>query len=396
MRESYASTMYEYYESRAKFGRKALFLRLFLALVFLATLGFAGGVLYLLFFLVPFEQWLVDSGTSQGTIDVVLDVLILGWVLVGFLLTGLYARLFLRRGRGLLGAGAVAVASVAGAVVVFFLMLDNDFLAAAGQLGQQSAQEDQRLVFGPYPDAERLEELEAEGYDGVIALLSPKVPFERVLLEQEEDNGKSAGIRVYSRPMLPWISGNEASLEAIKALASQEDKQFYIHCYLGKHRVDIVRQELEAEAPDPTEREVDLPYRFERGRVKTYEGERIILGPYPTEEEWFEYVLRRDVDEIVSTLDPDNPDDAPWIEEERKIAEENGLKFTLMPLDPLSPDPGAAQKVVRHVREADGKVYVHDFLDAKRFEAVERGLNQEAPKGADQAGAEGRARRGPG
>jgi hypothetical protein len=54
--------MYEYYESRAKFGRKACILRLFLALALLATLGSAG-VLYLLFFLVPFEQWLVDSGT---------------------------------------------------------------------------------------------------------------------------------------------------------------------------------------------------------------------------------------------------------------------------------------------------------------------------------------------
>jgi hypothetical protein len=386
--------MYEYYESRAKLGRKAFLLRLLLALVFLATLGFAGGVLYLLFFLVPFEQWLVDSGVSQGTIDVVLDVLIVGWVVFGFLLTLLYARLFLRRGGNLLGAVAVAAVSVAGAIAVFFLMLDNDLLAAAGQLGQQSAEEGQRLVFGPYPDAERLAELEDEGYDGVIALLSPKVPFEGVLLEQEKDNGKDAGIPVYSRPMLPWITGNEASLEAIKALAAQEDKQFYIHCYLGKHRVDIVRQELEAEAPDPTEKEIDLPYRFERGQVKTYEGERIILGPYPTEEEWFEYVLRRDVDEIVSTLDTDNPQDARWIEEERKIAEDNGLKFTLMPLDSLSPDPTAAQEVVRHVKNAEGKVYVHDFLDAKRFEAIERGLNQGAPAGADRAGAEGHARRG--
>ena len=388
--------MYDNYESRTKLGRKAFLLRLLLAFVFLATLGFAGGVLYLLFFLVPSEQWLVDSGVSQETIDVVLDVLIVGWVVFGFLLTLLYARLFLRRGGNLLGGAAVAVVSVAGAIGVFFLMLDNDLLAAAGQLGQQSADEGQRLVFGPYPDAERLAELEDEGYDGVIALLSPKVPFERVLLEQEEDNGKDAGIRVYSRPMLPWITGNEASLEAIKALAAQRDKQFYIHCYLGKHRVDIVRQELEAEAPDPTEREVDLPYRFERGQVKTYEGERIILGPYPTEEEWFEFVLRRDVDEIVSTLDPDNPQDARWIEEERKIAEDNGLKFTLMPLEPVSPDPAAVREVVRHVRDAQGKVYVHDFLDAERFEAIERGLNRGAPEEADQAGAEGRARRGPG
>lgn len=220
----------------------------------------------------------------------------------------------------------------------------------------------------------------------MIALLSPKVPFERVLLQQEEDNGKEAGIRVYSRPMLPWITGNEASLESVKALAVQEDKQFYIHCYLGKHRVDIVRQELEATAPDPTEREVDLPYRFERGEVITYEGERIILGPYPTEEEWFEFVLRRDVDEVVSTLDPDNPDDAPWIEQERKIAEENGLEFTLMPLDPLSPDSAAVREVVRHVRDAEGKVYLHDFLDAKGFEALKKDLDRRYPGGADEAG----------
>jgi hypothetical protein len=38
---------------------------------------------------------------------------------------------------------------VAAAVGVFFLMLDNDLLAAAGQLGQQSADKGRRLVFGP-------------------------------------------------------------------------------------------------------------------------------------------------------------------------------------------------------------------------------------------------------
>ena len=141
--------MYEYYESKAKFGRKAFLLRLSLALVFLATLGFAGGVLYLLFFLVPFEQRLVNAGVSQGTIDTALDVLIVGWVLIGFLLTLIYARLFLRRGRALLAGVGVTVASVAAAVAVFFLMLDNDLMAAAGQLGQQSADKGRRLVFGP-------------------------------------------------------------------------------------------------------------------------------------------------------------------------------------------------------------------------------------------------------
>jgi hypothetical protein len=48
----------------------------------------------------------------------VLDVLIVGWVLFGFLLTLIYARLFLRRGRSLLVGVRSAVASVAAAVGV--------------------------------------------------------------------------------------------------------------------------------------------------------------------------------------------------------------------------------------------------------------------------------------
>ena len=56
-----------------------------------------------------------------------------------------------------------------------------------------------------------------------------------------------------------------------------------------------------------------------------------------------------------------------------------------MPLDPLSPDPATAQEVVRHVRDAEGKVFVHDFLDAKRFEALKRGLGQQDPGDTDAA-----------
>lgn len=365
--------MHQYYETRKKIGRGPLALRASLALVFLLTLGFAGGVLYLLFFLVPFEQRLVDGGISQDTVDLILAALVLAWILFGLAATAVYARLFLGQGRRLIGAALAALASVAAASFVFFFLLDNDLMAAAGQLGQQSTRGDQRIVYGPYPDAEQLDELRDEGYDGVIALLSPKIPFEKVLLDKELKNGEAAGIPVYSRPMLPWISGNKDSLAAIRALADQRDKQFYIHCYLGKHRVDLVRQDLGA--AEARARDVVLPDRFERGRVVPFDDGRAVLGPYPTDDEWFEYVLRRDVDEIVSTLDPSNPDDRPWIERERRIAEENGVKFTLMPLK-ATPDPEAADKVADYVAASDRRIYVHDFLPAGRFEALRTGLER--------------------
>ena len=84
------------------------------------------------------------------------------------------------------------------------------------------------------------------------------------------------------------------------------EKRFYIHCYLGKHRVDLVRQTV---APgEATEEHEPLPDAFERGRLAVFGEEEVILGPYPTDEEWFDFVLRRDVEEVVSTLNPNNPD----------------------------------------------------------------------------------------
>jgi hypothetical protein len=57
-----------------------------------------------------------------------------------------------------------------------------------------------------------------------------------------------------------------------------------------------------------------------------------------------------------------------------------------MPLDPFSPDPAAVREVVHRARDADGKVYVHDFLDAERFEALRRELDRQTPGGANRAG----------
>jgi protein tyrosine phosphatase (PTP) superfamily phosphohydrolase (DUF442 family) len=106
--------------------------------------------------------------------------------------------------------------------------------------------------------------------------------------------------------------------------------------------------------------------------------EQIILGPYPTAEEWFNSIIRWGTDEIVSTLRPDDSEDIPWIEKKRRIAEENDLVFTLMPLDPESPDPDTAREIAAYVRSRDGKVYVHDFLESERLRALESALRRDA------------------
>ena len=156
------------------------------------------------------------------------------------------------------------------------------------------------------------------------------------------------------------------------------EKRYYIHCYLGKHRVDLVR---ETAAPgEATEEDEPLPDSFERGRLTTFGDEEVILGPYPTDEEWFEFVLRRDVDEIISTLNPKNPADVPWIEKEREIARENSLTFTLMPLNPNAPKPSAVKEIASYAQSRDHKVYVHSFNVDRRYESLESALRRKATK----------------
>lgn len=346
-------------------------------ILFLGSFGFTGGVLFLLFFLVPFEQRLQDWGSSQETINFLLTVLTVGWVIVGILATALYSFLFLQRRKDLPAGVGVLAFTLMATFGTFYFLLDTDLMAAVGQLGEGSV-ENEQLTFGPYPDAQRLEELENEGYDGVITLLNPSLPFENVLLEQELQQGEETGIEVYSYPMLPWVSKNEESLAAINQLVAGNEGRYYIHCYLGKHRVELVRRELAGATEDAvTVEEEPLKSSLERGRLSAFDQEQIVLGPYPTDEEWVDAVLRRNVEEVVSTLDPTNPEDASLIENERQIAEDNGLIFTERPLSAESPGPVAVQEIAEYVESLDHKVYVHEFSTSERFRALEQALQEE-------------------
>jgi hypothetical protein len=121
-------------------------------ILFLGSFSFTGGVFFLLFFLVPFEQWLQDRGTSQQTINVLLTVLTLGWAVIGIIAMSLYSFLFLQRRRDLPAAFGVLVLTLMASFGTFYFLLDTDLMATVGQLGEGSVENDQ-LTFGPYPDA---------------------------------------------------------------------------------------------------------------------------------------------------------------------------------------------------------------------------------------------------
>lgn len=337
------------------------------------------GGLCLLYVAVPLEARLRAAGLPQGQIDRALQVVIAVWGLVSLLVAWLYGRSFLAAGRRpgpALGVAGLSLA-VAGAVFALFLHTGSG-LVALTRGGRESLGE--RFTFGPYPDLAALQQLKAEGYGAVVSLLSPAIPFEQVLLDQEIANAKKVGLKVYSFPMLPWVSDNAGALASIKALAAGSQQRLYFHCYLGKHRVLLVQEMLAAQGDAPEAVLEPLPASLERGPIRAYEGERILVGPYPTDEEWFAVLLRRQVKEVVLTLDPANPDNQPWLDQASKIAQGYGIVLSSYPLSGQYPDPAAVKQIATYVRGLDHKVYVLGFKAGNWQTALDQALSGGEPQ----------------
>ncbi len=107
----------------------------------------------------------------------------------------------------------------------------------------------ERILIGPYQDFDELKRLRNEnGINVVISLLNPALPQERALLKSEMMSSRRLGITVYNYPLTHLdLKGKEnrkmayALIELIKDL---ENRKIYIHCYLGRHRVNFIRSEL--------------------------------------------------------------------------------------------------------------------------------------------------------
>ncbi len=331
--------------------------RWLLAALFFLCFAFAGGAVFLLFLLVPIEHWLAGREWRQEAIDEVAGSLVYGWFVIAMLATFLYYRFMLARkfrpwpALGLLGFVFLAAC---GAFAVF--LNTGTSVIAARRSGAEAVT--RNLTFGSYPDLAQLKFLKEQGYDGVITLLHPLVPFEKVLLDEEEENGREAGIEILSFPMLPWIAENKAALDGVRKLI-QGNKRYYVHCYLGQHRANLVRN-LATGGKGVDEDTVRALFRggLERGTLLSYDQRRIVVGPFPTDEEWFATVLRLGVREVVVTLDPKKPQNQSWIEKTQKIARDYDFQLTSIPLDSSSPDPGAVSRIANYVKGVDHKVYV--------------------------------------
>lgn len=189
------------------------------------------------------------------------------------------------------------------------------------------------FVFGPYPDEARLDSLKDRRFDGVISLLHEMVvPAEPTLLRKETDYGEKIGLEVKNIPMLPWISGNEKSLEEIKKLLDTGRGLYYVHCYLGRDRVNVFKSlvekygaETEIQKIGAIRRIEEMP-QMERGKYYKLE-ENVCLTPFPTDEEFFSYVLNGYFRTVISMLDSSLVENSEWVRKEKEVMAAYGMNY---------------------------------------------------------------------
>jgi hypothetical protein len=146
----------------------------------------------------------------------------------------------------------IAISSFVFALIGFWILLTpanpvtDIFRAPVSDMGKP-------VITGPYPVREDFEELSQHGVGVDVSLLDPKIPYERVLLDQERMNARRYGMRFFDFPMASILGqklGTDYYCEATHAANTidslrRRDK-VYLHCYLGEHRMVTVKKMLAA------------------------------------------------------------------------------------------------------------------------------------------------------
>lgn len=353
--------MAKLFSGRPTPGQVGLFLFLWL------FVGFASGTVTLL----GPVRWLTGYVRQAGWGDAIENGLVIGligiYVAASFLLSVVLTRTVLasRRWSVRLTLPAAVMATAAGAMWLWMTpALVNSFQPVEVTTLAQ-------FTFGPYPERERFASLQQEGYTGVVSLLSPTLPFEAVLFAREREVAQEFDLELIHAPMLPWVSGNEASLTKIRALIDDTGGRYYVHCYLGRDRTGMVQRLVQRSTPET--RVVATPHEFrlregssfkrgsfERGEILEVDAD-VYLTPFPTDDEMLKYFVAADVAHVVSLLDPRNPDDVKLIDKEESVLAQYEVSYHNSPVSWLHYDPESAVAAAEHVRRSPRPVLVHAF-----------------------------------
>ena len=347
-----------------EFSLKNFFLFCFIWLF----VGFSSGTLLLLY---P-VHWISDYSEANkwqnSTENILIKIVIILFVVLSFCWSVRLLQAFLRK-------NSTKSKTIFSAVLIFitafflWLWMNPDIMSRATK--QNIASENTKnaeFFFGSYPSESKLYDLKEDGYTLVVSLLHPAViPFETKLISDEEKSVAKVGIKYIHVPMLPWVSDNIDAINKIKEIVKNEKGKIFIHCYLGKDRVNVVKNIIKnnngviEKSMDDESRKIDKISKFERGDIIKLDPD-VYFIPYPTEEEYFGFILTSPIKQVVSLLNPENKDDSELIESEKKLLLQYKINYHLMPLitEPYNPD--SVLKIIQQIKKIPQPVVIHGFF----------------------------------
>jgi protein tyrosine phosphatase (PTP) superfamily phosphohydrolase (DUF442 family) len=334
-----------------------------LILVFWLFWGFALGT----FILLGPLRFTVDFARSRNWPGFAENALVFFYIIllgaISFLLARYTSRKLLNSAVPKSSKGLHAGIPLLAAIIALFVMMNP----AYNNAGTSNAEISKGFTIGPYPTAEKIQELKKSGYTAIISLLHPAVvPFEPKLLNEELEAAQDANIAVISIPMLPWVSENEAAVDSLKKIVQQANGRYYIHCYLGKDRVNVARRVVEQEMGDKVAfeggikpRSIDDINSFERGPIVKLE-QNVYFTPLPTNEEYFGYILATNFQHIVALADMNDKDAAIEANKEKEALKIYGISHSFYD---VNDDASVARvkAIVDSVKGMNRPLLVHSF-----------------------------------
>lgn len=345
---------------------------IFLFLVVFFSLGFSLGTFVLLFVVRQVVYFSSGQQLEQSTQDLYINIIIVIYLVISVILSIYLTKYIIKQSIYWLKA-TILTTLLAVSAFTLWLWLNPEIITTDNEKTIDSENINSAIFdFGAYPSKAQLTKLKKENYSAVISLMHPAVvPFEPKLIADEEVLVKEMGIAYIHIPMLPWVSSNEEALKKISEIIAKGKGKYFVHCYLGKDRVNVVKNfiknqngQITNEYVIPESRKLDGMKSFERGEIFKLDN-GLYLIPYPTDEEFFGYLLSGSIKQIVSLLDPRNPDDTLVMHKEMKILSQYNIAYKNLPL-PVEPyNPDSALKIVEIIKTLPKPMVVHAYFSDK-------------------------------
>jgi hypothetical protein len=195
--------------------------------------------------------------------------------------------------------------------------------------------------FGRYPDSATLSAFKRDGFTAVITLEHPSDFVERQSIADERRLARAIGIKLIEAPMLPWVSNNQRSLALIREIAKQGGGRYYVHCGLGRDRVNLVKHLLEGMGASTVSGpgylagnflDTRIP-NFERGQLGRF-GDDKWIAPYPNDVEMLGNFLQGKRSHVILALDTTDTTERRWEHEASAELREYAIPFDEMPTKP--------------------------------------------------------------